>query len=386
MRTGSIYDMADVLKSLTFLAKSKSLSFREKRMLDRAQVPDRLRDLRGDARTPARTSKSASTQALERCFLAKARTAQRAGPLPRASARRSRPKAAPMPAGPARRGVGRRAVDAVARVVARPVLRAGPRTSPAWIGSPVRAVRASNGLCPPVRPSRPSSPRSACRRAPLEPGSRATSWPRSDRSRRTWSSRSTCSLVGAARSARRRGAASGRACSTHSGMAASGLAPPLAGIRYRVDGREHVPAGRAVVFCANHQSNVDPPVLYEPLHRRLHVLYKAELSQAPAARSRVPSRRLRARRARRTARRRWPSIARGAASLREGNSFLIFPEGHAQPHRASCCRSRRAGSSWRSRRRRPSCRSPSPADGPRCAKGSAIVRPVTDADAHRRAN
>ena len=37
MRTGSIYDMAEVLKSLTFLAKSKSLSFREKRMLDRAK-------------------------------------------------------------------------------------------------------------------------------------------------------------------------------------------------------------------------------------------------------------------------------------------------------------------------------------------------------------
>ena len=38
MRTGSIYDMADVLKSLTFLSKSKSLSFREKRMLDRARA------------------------------------------------------------------------------------------------------------------------------------------------------------------------------------------------------------------------------------------------------------------------------------------------------------------------------------------------------------
>ena len=38
MRTGSIYDMADVLKSLTFLSKSKSLSFREKRMLDRAKA------------------------------------------------------------------------------------------------------------------------------------------------------------------------------------------------------------------------------------------------------------------------------------------------------------------------------------------------------------
>jgi len=36
MRSGSIYEVADVLKSLTFLAKSKSLSFREKRMLDRA--------------------------------------------------------------------------------------------------------------------------------------------------------------------------------------------------------------------------------------------------------------------------------------------------------------------------------------------------------------
>jgi len=37
MRTGSIYDVAEVLKSLTFLARSKTLSFREKRMLDRAR-------------------------------------------------------------------------------------------------------------------------------------------------------------------------------------------------------------------------------------------------------------------------------------------------------------------------------------------------------------
>jgi len=37
MRTGSIYDVADVLKSLTLLSKSKNLSFREKRMLDRAR-------------------------------------------------------------------------------------------------------------------------------------------------------------------------------------------------------------------------------------------------------------------------------------------------------------------------------------------------------------
>jgi CarD family transcriptional regulator len=37
MRTGSLYDAVEVLKSLTFLAKSKTLSFREKRMLDRAR-------------------------------------------------------------------------------------------------------------------------------------------------------------------------------------------------------------------------------------------------------------------------------------------------------------------------------------------------------------
>ena len=37
MRTGSIYDVVDVLKSLNFLSKSKNLSFREKRMLDRAK-------------------------------------------------------------------------------------------------------------------------------------------------------------------------------------------------------------------------------------------------------------------------------------------------------------------------------------------------------------
>jgi CarD family transcriptional regulator len=37
MRTGSLYEVAMVLKGLTFLAKKKSLSFREKRMLDRAK-------------------------------------------------------------------------------------------------------------------------------------------------------------------------------------------------------------------------------------------------------------------------------------------------------------------------------------------------------------
>src|SRR5262245_58208329 len=58
------------------------------------------------------------------------------------------------------------------------------------------------------------------------------------------------------------------------------LALTMAGIRYRVAGRENVPAG-AVVFCSNHESNVDPPVLFKALHPRLHVLYKAELHRFP---------------------------------------------------------------------------------------------------------
>lgn len=103
------------------------------------------------------------------------------------------------------------------------------------------------------------------------------------------------------------------------------LALALAGIRYRVSGREHVP-GTAVVFCANHESNVDPPVLFEALHRRLHFLYKAELHKIPIMGTVfdvggfVPIER----NDRESSMR---SIAIGAESLKAGNSFLIFPEG-----------------------------------------------------------
>lgn len=104
------------------------------------------------------------------------------------------------------------------------------------------------------------------------------------------------------------------------------LALGLAGIRYNVIGREHVPRNRAVVFCSNHQSNVDPPVLFEALHRRLHVLYKAELSKLPVLGAvlqlggfiPVP---------RENREEAFRAIERAAGSIRAGNSFLIFPEG-----------------------------------------------------------
>jgi len=105
-----------------------------------------------------------------------------------------------------------------------------------------------------------------------------------------------------------------------------GLALSMAGIRYRVSGREHIPAGRAVVFCSNHESNVDPPVLFQALHRRLHVLFKAELTKLPIlGRVMLAGGFVPVERDRREAS--MASVDRAAASIRAGNSFLIFPEG-----------------------------------------------------------
>ena len=55
----------------------------------------------------------------------------------------------------------------------------------------------------------------------------------------------------------------------------------LAGIKVRVDGAEHLPLDRAAVYCANHQSNIDPPVLFTSLHPRMHIVYKAEINAIP---------------------------------------------------------------------------------------------------------
>jgi 1-acyl-sn-glycerol-3-phosphate acyltransferase len=109
------------------------------------------------------------------------------------------------------------------------------------------------------------------------------------------------------------------------GHAGAGLAMALAGIRYRIVGRQNVPA-TPVVFCSNHESNVDPAVLFNGLHPMLHILYKAELRRVPVMRTVfdvggfVPVDRGDREKA-------MASITRGAESLRAGNSFLIFPEG-----------------------------------------------------------
>lgn len=72
MRTGSLYDVVDVLKSLNHLSQSKNLSFREKRMLDRARflVVSEISEVVNE---PAAAIEERVEKALERCLANRAR-------------------------------------------------------------------------------------------------------------------------------------------------------------------------------------------------------------------------------------------------------------------------------------------------------------------------
>jgi 1-acyl-sn-glycerol-3-phosphate acyltransferase len=82
----------------------------------------------------------------------------------------------------------------------------------------------------------------------------------------------------------------------------------------------------AVVFCSNHQSNIDPPILFQALHPRLHILFKRELTKLPLLGRAfqiggfVPI-------DRGSREHSMAAIEQAAASLRQGHSFLTFPEG-----------------------------------------------------------
>jgi 1-acyl-sn-glycerol-3-phosphate acyltransferase len=103
----------------------------------------------------------------------------------------------------------------------------------------------------------------------------------------------------------------------------------LSGVTVRIIGRENILHDRAAVYAVNHTSNVEPPILFHalsPLFPRLRVLYKAELRKLPILvrawdlAGFVPLERGNRDQS-------LPAIDRAAEALREGNSFLIFPEG-----------------------------------------------------------
>ncbi len=65
------------------------------------------------------------------------------------------------------------------------------------------------------------------------------------------------------------------------GMAAIRLGLRAAGVRVRIAGMEHVPAGRACIFMSNHVSNMDPPVLLPSLPGMNSVFLKKSLMKIP---------------------------------------------------------------------------------------------------------
>ena len=112
------------------------------------------------------------------------------------------------------------------------------------------------------------------------------------------------------------------------GAAGNRLLLRVSGIRYRVEGPGQL-LGRAAVYCFNHASNLEPPIaflLLQPLFPRLRVVYKKSLRRLPILgrcfeiggfipidrRDREQSTR---------------ALADAAQAMRDGNSFMMFPEG-----------------------------------------------------------
>jgi 1-acyl-sn-glycerol-3-phosphate acyltransferase len=110
---------------------------------------------------------------------------------------------------------------------------------------------------------------------------------------------------------------------SHGGI---GLGLALSGISYRLTGAERIPRNRTAVYCANHASNIDAPLLFHLLHPRLHLLYKVEFGRMPILGRAAPM-------AgfipveRRNPEQSQHAVDAAAASVARGHSFLVFPEG-----------------------------------------------------------
>lgn len=104
----------------------------------------------------------------------------------------------------------------------------------------------------------------------------------------------------------------------------------LAGVRVMEHGREHLVRRGAVLYMANHQSNLDPPVLFSCLPGYISVLAKQELFRIPVLGLVFKVGGLIAvDRSNRDAA--IASIDKAVAALKGGRPFLIFPEGTRSP-------------------------------------------------------
>jgi 1-acyl-sn-glycerol-3-phosphate acyltransferase len=99
------------------------------------------------------------------------------------------------------------------------------------------------------------------------------------------------------------------------------------GIRVRVEGLEHVHPGETAIYCVNHQSAMDIPVLYASLPVQFRFVAKRSLFHLPflgwhlRRSGHIPVDRDRPREA-------LKSMKRVAQEIREGKPVLLFPEGH----------------------------------------------------------
>lgn len=100
----------------------------------------------------------------------------------------------------------------------------------------------------------------------------------------------------------------------------------MAGIRVTVHGRDRIADGIAYVFLSNHQGNLDGPVLLHSIPRDWAALIKKEMMSLP-----ILSLVLRQAQfvpiARTDAKKAHAGIELGAQRLRNGKSFVAFPEG-----------------------------------------------------------
>jgi 1-acyl-sn-glycerol-3-phosphate acyltransferase len=99
----------------------------------------------------------------------------------------------------------------------------------------------------------------------------------------------------------------------------------MAGVIITVIGSENIPAGEAVVYMPNHQSNCDPPAVAAILPPVL-VMAKKEFFRVPILgtgmrmRGFIPVDRTHRERA-------YAAVEEAVAALKTGHSFLVFPEG-----------------------------------------------------------
>jgi len=108
-------------------------------------------------------------------------------------------------------------------------------------------------------------------------------------------------------------------------MRAIRIANWMVGIRVRIEGLESIPPG-VCIFASNHLSNVDPVALVPAIPRQIALLVKKELFRVPLLSTAMLQAKFvpvdRADRESAVA-----SVDKAVAYLKEGLSFVVFPEG-----------------------------------------------------------